>query len=178
MGVNQSCSGVDVLPGGAPKVLSTTSASAAAPGRLVGVVCLGNVNRYLSEAAAVPGEPDAGGGTSSASRSATRQNGSPPGDAITCSHLSRRGGPLGNAQSLVTNVRRGDRLLRKNPSGPGVRESWRGRLRAALAPLREVQPLGAERGVVAVAGRDPGLVGKPVEQLVLHVVDQRREVPR
>ena len=47
---------------------------------------------------------------------------------------------------------------------------------AAGAPLGERGALGAERGVLAVAGVEPGLVGQPVEELVLDVVDQRREV--
>ena len=38
---------------------------------------------------------------------------------------------------------------------------------AALAPLREVGPLGAEGRVVAVAGVEPRLVGQPVEDLGL-----------
>ena len=42
---------------------------------------------------------------------------------------------------------------------------------AARAPLGEVGSLGAERRVVAVAGVEPGLVGQPVEDLGLDVVD-------
>src|SRR4051812_35684194 len=49
-------------------------------------------------------------------------------------------------------------------------------LEAAFAPLGQCGSLGAERRVLAVAGIDPGLVGEPAEQLVLHVVDQRVEV--
>ena len=49
------------------------------------------------------------------------------------------------------------------------------RYQPRVAPLREVRPLDAERGVVAVAGVDPGLVGQPVEELGLDVGDQRRE---
>src|SRR4051794_29444764 len=47
---------------------------------------------------------------------------------------------------------------------------------AAGAPLGEVGAFGAERGVLAVARIEPGVVGEAVEQLVLHVVDQGREV--
>ena len=39
-----------------------------------------------------------------------------------------------------------------------------------------MRPLRSERGVVAVARVEPGLVGQPVEQLVLHVVDQAGEL--
>jgi hypothetical protein len=38
-------------------------------------------------------------------------------------------------------------------------------LPAALAPLRQVRPLGPQGGVTAVAGVDPGRVGQPVEDL-------------
>ena len=58
--------------------------------------------------------------------------------------------------------------------GPGHGDVRRTRadLPAALAPLREVRPLGAERRVVAVAGVEPGVVGQPVEDLGLDLVDE------
>jgi hypothetical protein len=44
------------------------------------------------------------------------------------------------------------------------------------APLGQGGPLGAEGGVLAVAGMELGVVGEPVEQLRRHVVDERLEV--
>src|SRR3712207_141516 len=46
---------------------------------------------------------------------------------------------------------------------------------AARLPLVEGPPLGSQRGVVAVPGVEPGLVGEAVEELGPHVVDQRPE---
>ena len=43
---------------------------------------------------------------------------------------------------------------------------------AAFAPLREVGALGAQGGVGAVAGVDPGLVGELAEEFGLDIVDQ------
>ncbi len=51
-----------------------------------------------------------------------------------------------------------------------------GRSPAAGTPLREGWALGAERAVVAVARVEPRVVRQPVEELVLHVVDERGEV--
>jgi hypothetical protein len=52
------------------------------------------------------------------------------------------------------------------------------RLPAALAPLGDGGAFGAEGGVFAVAGVEPGFVGQLVEELVLDVVDQRGEAVR
>jgi hypothetical protein len=38
-----------------------------------------------------------------------------------------------------------------------------------------MRALDAERGVIAVARVDPGLVGEAAEELRLHVIEQRRE---
>ena len=51
-----------------------------------------------------------------------------------------------------------------------------GCLPAASSPVRDGRPFGAERGVGAVARIDPRVVGEPVEELVLDVVDQALEV--
>ena len=51
-------------------------------------------------------------------------------------------------------------------------------LPAPGAPLLEVRALGAEGGVLAVAGVDPGLIGQPVEQLGLDSRQQRGEPGR
>jgi hypothetical protein len=45
----------------------------------------------------------------------------------------------------------------------------------ALAPLGEVQTLGADRGVLAVAGMDPRVVRQRAEQPCLDVVDEAGE---
>lgn len=52
------------------------------------------------------------------------------------------------------------------------------RLPTPGAPLGEVRALGAECRVLAVPGVDPRLVGEPVEELRLDVVEERREVFR
>src|SRR5699024_4709729 len=50
-----------------------------------------------------------------------------------------------------------------------------GLLPAALSPFGQVWTLGAERRVVTVAGVHPGLVRESLEQLLLHIADQRGE---
>ena len=54
----------------------------------------------------------------------------------------------------------------------GVRGS---RLPAALPPFLQVGALGAQGGVVAVTGVDPGLVGEGVEELGGDVGEERGE---
>src|SRR3954454_243463 len=49
---------------------------------------------------------------------------------------------------------------------------------AALAPLREVWALGAQRGVLAVPGIDPRVVRQDGEDPLLDVVDQAGEALR
>src|ERR671910_6263 len=49
---------------------------------------------------------------------------------------------------------------------------------ASSAPLSELRSLGADRGVLAVAGIDPGVVRQRAEQPLLDVVDQAGEVLR
>ena len=66
-----------------------------------------------------------------------------------------------------------DKVGERDP--PDIREGgrpWPFALPAALAPFFQVRPLGAERGVGAVAGVDPGGVGQAAEQLGRHVVEQ------
>ena len=53
-----------------------------------------------------------------------------------------------------------------------------GDLPAPLAPLFQVRPLGAERGVLPVSRIDPGAVRQPVEDLRHHALVQRREPRR
>lgn len=53
-----------------------------------------------------------------------------------------------------------------------------GGLPAPLAPLFQVRPLGAERGVLPVSRIDPGAVRQPVEDLRHHALVQRREPRR
>ncbi len=53
-----------------------------------------------------------------------------------------------------------------------------GGLPAPLAPLRQVRPLGPQRGVVPVPRVHPGGVGQPVEDLADHAVVQGREALR
>src|SRR5512133_1581696 len=61
--------------------------------------------------------------------------------------------------------------VRGRPQRPGPRPA----LPAALAPLGEVRALRADRGVAAVAGIEPGLVGQPLEDLGLDLVDELGE---
>jgi hypothetical protein len=49
-------------------------------------------------------------------------------------------------------------------------------LPAPRAPLREVRPLGPQRGVVAVARMDNGGVVETVENLAFKIIHQRREI--
>jgi hypothetical protein len=51
-------------------------------------------------------------------------------------------------------------------------------LPAPLSPLLQVRPLGAEGGVAAVAGVDPGLVGQDVEHLRGDITKKRGETLR
>ena len=60
------------------------------------------------------------------------------------------------------------------PARPG--RPKRRDLPAAGAPFVQVRPLGAERGVVAVPGIDPGRVRERAEQAFGHVGEQRGEV--
>jgi hypothetical protein len=53
-----------------------------------------------------------------------------------------------------------------------------GDLPAPLAPLFQVRPLGAERGVLPVSRIDPGAVRQPVEDLRHHALVERREPRR
>src|SRR5262249_14930944 len=48
-------------------------------------------------------------------------------------------------------------------------------LPAPLAPLGQVRPLGPERGVLAVAGIDPGAIGQDGEHPLLQVVHELAE---
>ena len=62
--------------------------------------------------------------------------------------------------------------LRKELRGMSAAR-WAERLPAALAPLLQVRSLDAERGVLAVARVDPGLVRQRAEDLAFEVVHQR-----
>jgi DNA-binding transcriptional ArsR family regulator/uncharacterized protein YndB with AHSA1/START domain len=64
------------------------------------------------------------------------------------------------------------------PMPPRPARPKRQSLPAALAPLVQVGPLDAERGVVAVPGIHPGRVRERAEQALGHVVEQGGEVRR
>src|SRR3954462_6616176 len=61
---------------------------------------------------------------------------------------------------------------------PGRCRRIAARLPAALAPLRQVRALGAEGGVLAVAGIEPGAVRVNTEQALLDVVEPGDEIFR
>jgi DNA-binding transcriptional ArsR family regulator/uncharacterized protein YndB with AHSA1/START domain len=62
------------------------------------------------------------------------------------------------------------------PPRPARQKQMKRPLPAPVAPLAQVRPFHAERGVLAVPGVDPGGVGHRVEQPVDHVGEQRGEV--
>src|SRR4029450_9755100 len=73
---------------------------------------------------------------------------------------------------------RGSRSVRTSPPPAALDRRGGGPALSptSLAPLRQRRTLGAEGGVVAVAGVEPRLVGERAEDLRLDVVDQGPEV--